>query len=149
MTPINYQFYVIIVGCGRVGLEVATRLSTIGFNVTVVEKNPERFEMLPDDYGGFVVVGDATEREVMERAKANRADLLIVTTEDDATNYFVAMLGAKIFGIPNILALVNVRENVQLFEKSGIRVISPINLAIEHFERSILEGVEQTVGETR
>ncbi|WP_101494115.1 potassium channel family protein [Fervidobacterium thailandense] len=146
MTRINYQFYVVVVGCGKIGLELATRLSSIGFNVTLIDKNPESFEKLPEDYGGFTVVGDATEREILERAKAGKADLLIVTTEDDATNYFVSVVGAKIFGIPNIISLVNDRENVPLFERTGIRVISPVSLAIESFEHSILEGVEHVVG---
>lgn len=146
MTRINYQFYVVVVGCGKIGLELATRLSSIGFNVTLIDKNPESFEKLPEDYGGFTVVGDATEREILERAKAGKADLLIVTTEDDATNYFVSVVGAKIFGIPNIISLVNDRENIPLFERTGIRVISPVSLAIESFEHSILEGVEQVAG---
>lgn len=146
MTRINYQFYVVVVGCGKIGLELATRLSSIGFNVTLIDKNPESFEKLPEDYGGFTVVGDATEREILERAKAGKADLLIVTTEDDATNYFVSVVGAKIFGIPNIISLVNNRENIPLFERTGIKVISPVSLAIESFEHSILEGVEQVAG---
>ncbi len=142
LITINYKFYVIVVGCGRVGLEVAYRLSNIGFNVTIVDKNPEMMDNLPEDYGGFVIVGDATERETMERAKAAKADILIATTDDDTTNYFVCLVGSKIFGIPNVFSLVNKRENVNLFEKSGISVISPVSLAIESFERSILEGVE-------
>lgn len=146
MTRINYQFYVVVVGCGKIGLELATRLSSIGFNVTLIDKNPESFDKLPEDYGGFTVVGDATEREILERAKAGKADLLIVTTEDDATNYFVSVVGAKIFGIPNIISLVNNRENIPLFERTGIKVISPVSLAIESFEHSILEGVEQVAG---
>uniref|UniRef100_A0A7C5RJN8 TrkA family potassium uptake protein n=1 Tax=Fervidobacterium thailandense TaxID=1008305 RepID=A0A7C5RJN8_9BACT len=146
MTRINYQFYVVVVGCGKIGLELATRLSSIGFNVTLIDKNPESFEKLPEDYGGFTVIGDATEREILERAKAGKADLLIVTTEDDATNYFVSVVGAKIFGIPNIISLVNNRENIPLFERTGIKVISPVSLAIESFEHSILEGVEQVAG---
>jgi len=146
LTRINYQFYVVVVGCGKIGLELATRLSSIGFNVTLIDKNPESFEKLPEDYGGFTVIGDATEREILERAKAGKADLLIVTTEDDATNYFVSVVGAKIFGIPNIISLVNNRENIPLFERTGIKVISPVSLAIESFEHSILEGVEQVAG---
>jgi len=137
---------VVVVGCGKIGLELATRLSSIGFNVTLIDKNPESFEKLPEDYGGFTVIGDATEREILERAKAGKADLLIVTTEDDATNYFVSVVGAKIFGIPNIISLVNNRENIPLFERTGIKVISPVSLAIESFEHSILEGVEQVAG---
>lgn len=136
----------VVIGCGKIGLELATRLSSIGFNVTLIDKNPESFEKLPEDYGGFTVVGDATEREILERAKAGKADLLIVTTEDDATNYFVSVVGAKIFGIPNIISLVNNRENIPLFERTGIKVISPVSLAIESFEHSILEGVEQVAG---
>jgi len=145
LRSINYKFYVVVVGCGKIGLEVAARLSSIGFNVTIIDKNPESVSRLPEDYGGFVIVGDATERETMERAKASKADMLIATTEDDTTNYFVSLVGAKIYGIPSIISLVNNRENVQLFERSGINVISPINLAVESFERSILEGLEHSI----
>lgn len=145
MRSINYKFYIIIVGCGKVGQELASRLSRIGFNVTVVDKNPESIAKLPEDYGGFVIFGDATERETMERAKAAKADMLIATTEDDTTNYFVSLVGAKIFGIPNVFSLVNNRENVPLFEKSGINIISPVNLTVESFERNILEGLDHSL----
>jgi trk system potassium uptake protein TrkA len=145
--PVGLRFYVVVVGCGKVGLEVATRLSRIGFNVTVVDKNPNTLDLLPEDYGGFVVIGDATERETLERAKAIKADLLVTTTEDDSTNYFVSLVGTKIFGIPRVISLVNDRENVPLFIKSGIDVISPIDLTVDTFERNILEHVEPKVGE--
>jgi len=149
LKPINLKFYVIVVGCGKIGLEVASRLSQIGFNVTIIDKNPNAIELLPEDYGGFIIIGDATERSTMEQAKANKADLLIATTEDDSTNYFVSMVGAKIFGIPSVIALVNDRDNVPLFERSDIKVISPINLAVETFEKNILEGIDQLVGDNR
>lgn len=155
LSPINInisadlRFYVIVVGCGKIGLEVATRLSRIGFNVTIVDKNPNTLDLLPEDYGGFVVIGDATERETMERAKAIKADLLVVTTEDDSTNYFISLVGAKIFGIPRIISLVNDRENIPLFIKSGIDVISPTELTVDSFENNILEHIEPKVGEKR
>jgi len=149
LRPINLKFYVIVVGCGKIGLELAARLSQIGFNVTIIDKKPNSIQLLPEDYGGFIVIGDATERGTMEQAKANKADLLIVTTDDDSTNYFISMVGAKIFGIPSVLALVNNRENVPLFERSEIKVISPINLAVETFERNILEGIDQLVGDIK
>ncbi|MGC8901959.1 MAG: potassium channel family protein [Fervidobacterium sp.] len=144
LRSINYKFYVIVVGCGKVGFEVAYRLSSIGFNVTVIDKDPNTLSTLPEDYGGFTIIGDATEREIMERAKAMKADMLIATTDDDTTNYFVCLVGAKIFGIPSVLSLVNNRENLALFERSGISVISPLSLAVESFERIILEGIEHS-----
>jgi len=147
LKQINYRLYVIVVGCGRVGLEVAARLSYIGFDVTIVEKSPDALSALPEDYGGFTTIGDATERDVLKRAKAEKADLLITTTGDDPTNYFVSLIGSKIFGITNVLSLVRSKENVALFEKSGIRAISPISLTIDTFERSILEGVELATGD--
>mgnify|MGYP003750651239 FL=1 len=146
---INYRLYVIVVGCGRIGLEVATRLSEIGFDMTIVEKSPDALSALPENYGGFTIIGDATERDVLKRAKAEKADLLITTTGDDPTNYFVGLIGSKIFGITNVISLVRSKENVTLFENSGIRVISPINLAIETFQRSILEGVEPAAGDDK
>ncbi len=149
LKQINYKFYVIIVGCGKIGLEVAMRLSHIGFNVTIVEKDPSALSLLPEDYGGFAIIGDATERETLKRAKADKCDLLIATTSDDPTNYFVSLIGAKIFGITNVISLVRNKENVALFEKSGIRAISPVNLAIETFERNILEGVESVAGDEK
>jgi trk system potassium uptake protein TrkA len=149
LKQINYRLYVIVVGCGRIGLEVATHLSDTGFDMTIVEKSPDALSALPENYGGFTIIGDATERDVLKRAKAEKADLLIATTGDDPTNYFVSLIGSKIFGITNVISLVRSKENVALFENSGIRMISPINLAIETFQRSILEGVEPAAGDDK
>jgi len=71
-TNFNYRLYVIVVGCGKVGLEVAMHLSRIGFDVTIVERSPDALSALPEDYGGFTIIGDATERDVLKKSKSRK-----------------------------------------------------------------------------
>ncbi len=142
ITSLNYKMYVIVVGCGKIGREVAVELSRMNFNVTVIDKYHSALSSLPETFGGFTIVGDATEQETLKKAKANKADIMVVTTPNDPTNYFISMLGENIFGIPQVLSLVNNHENTELFKKSEIGVISPIKLSVDNFKENVLGTLE-------
>ena len=60
--------YAIVAGGGKVGSNVARSLLAMGHEVTLIEQRPYRFEQLQDEFEHQVLLGDATELHVLERA---------------------------------------------------------------------------------
>jgi trk system potassium uptake protein TrkA len=81
--------YLIVVGAGGIGsalIEIALRDR---HNVAVIERNPERAQAIARKYDLLVIQADAASVDTLREAGAERADALITTTSDDATNLMV------------------------------------------------------------
>ena len=64
----------IIVGCGKLGSGLARNLIKKGHHVTVIDSNPEAFELLGKDFKGEKIVGVGFDRDILEQAKIHSAD---------------------------------------------------------------------------
>ncbi len=133
--------YAIVVGCGKIGSIVASRLSASGKNVVVIDNDEKSFERLTDEFTGFKIVGDATEISNLRETKVEHADILIATTGDDNTNFMVATIAKQYFGVPLVLALVNDPNNETIFREFDIEIVSPTLLSAEGIlARIVQEG---------
>lgn len=130
--------FIVIVGCGRTGSLLAGRLSRSGNEVVVIEQNPESFSLLPVDFSGFEIEGDAAENDVLIEAKIESADLLIVSTGNDQINYLVSQLARVNFDVPRIMVraidpvVEKMYENEERFE-----IFSQISLLAENMINKI------------
>lgn len=93
----------IIVGCGRVGVELAVRMSNSGHEIVVVDQNKPAFERLPADYRGRTVHGEALSEKVLERAGIKEADGLAAVTNSDTLNVVVAHTARTVYRVPVIV----------------------------------------------
>jgi trk system potassium uptake protein TrkA len=88
---------VIIAGLGDTGRQLAEELSTRGgFNLVLIDRDPEICEALSQELDALVMNGDATEPQVLQEAGAQEADALIAATESDAMNMVIAILGKRL-----------------------------------------------------
>ncbi|QSG11277.1 TrkA, K+ transport system, NAD-binding component [Halapricum desulfuricans] len=129
--------YLIIVGAGDIGtplIEIATRS---GNEVVVIERDGAKADRVASEYDCLVLNADATVRETLEDAGADRADAVISTTDQDATNVMVCLL-AKEFDVPSILSVVHNPEHMSLFRQIGVNTMeNPQQLIAEHLYRSV------------
>jgi len=95
--------YVIIVGCGRVGSELAKILSSEGHNVVVIDRNPESFRRLGQSFNGLTLVGSGFDTELLRSAGISQADAFCAVTNGDNTNLISAQVAKKIFKVPKVL----------------------------------------------
>jgi trk system potassium uptake protein TrkA len=116
--------YVIIVGCGRVGSELAHRLFSKGHEVTVVDEVSASFKNLPADYRGRTVEGEVLTKEVLERAEIERADALAAVTSSDTVNAVVTHLARHIYKVPRVVARNFAPRALPLHEAFGHPVVS-------------------------
>ena len=95
---------IIIVGCGRLGSEVAYRLYQEGHDVAVVEHDPKAFDKLPADFMGRTYDGNALNKNVLDRAGIETADVLVAVTNDDAVNLVVGHIAKDIYHVSQVVA---------------------------------------------
>jgi trk/ktr system potassium uptake protein len=113
--------YVIVAGGGKVGANVSRSLSAMGHEVTMVEQRRDRYEQLETEFGDSVLLGDATEISVLERAGIGRPpDLVLAVTGDDEDNLVIAQISKEGYGVPKAIARVNDPRNQQHFDLLGI-----------------------------
>lgn len=126
----------IIVGAGNVGRPLLNIASYSGNDVVVIERDETRANEIANNYDCLVLNADATRELTLEEAGADRADVLVTTTELDATNLFVSLLGNEL-GIPNIVSVLHRPEHRELFSKMGVNAVkSPHQLAADSLYRT-------------
>jgi trk system potassium uptake protein TrkA len=129
--------YIIVVGAGDIGtplIEIATRS---GNEVVVIEREQAKADDIANEHDCLVLNADATVKETLADAGAERADAIISTTDQDATNVMVCLL-AKEFDIPAILSVVHSAEHMSLFRQIGVNTMeNPQQLIAEYLYRAV------------
>jgi trk system potassium uptake protein len=114
----------IIVGCGRIGSELAFRVFNDGHQVTVIDRTTVSFERLGTNFNGRMVCGDVLNQDVLERAGIDQVDGVAAVTSDDATNFVVARIAKEIFKVSNVVVRAYDPRRMEVFEALGIRSIA-------------------------
>jgi len=108
--------FVIIVGGGKTGSQLATQLLSGGHRVKLIEDRPAVLERLQEELPSEVIVsGDGSSPSVLESAGIEQAQVLAAVTGEDEDNLVITTLGRFEFGVPRIIARVNNPKNVWLF----------------------------------
>ena len=98
--------YIVVVGCGRLGSMLASRLSSQGNSVVVIDPYESSFNNLSSDFSGFQITGDASEIEILRSAKVEQADCLLAVTDKDNINLMVTQIAKQVFQTSIVLARV-------------------------------------------
>jgi trk system potassium uptake protein TrkA len=133
--------YAIVVGCGGMGALVAQTLAVDGFDVAVVDRDPEAFKILGSGFDGVTLVGTGIDTDILKQAGADRADALAALTEDDNVNLMVAQLAEKVFHIPRVMARNNEPTKRTVFLKMGIQTVTPKELGALQAKAFLSSGV--------
>jgi len=113
--------YALVAGGGKVGANVARSLLGMGHEVTLIEQRPYRYEQLEAEFEHQVLLGDATELHVLERAGIERPpDLVLAVTGDDEDNLIICQLAREGYRVQKVIARVNDPRNQEHFDLLGI-----------------------------
>jgi trk system potassium uptake protein TrkA len=126
----------IVAGAGRLGAQVAQVLAAARYDVTVIERDEARACELRRRPDIRMLTGDACDADVLERAGAFNADLVIAATGEDEDNLVVSLLAKRRFGVPRVAARVNDEEDSWLFDgtwgvDTAVPAASPLISLIE------------------
>ena len=136
---------IIVVGCGRVGAELAHRLYQKGHQVTVIDQSDKSFNNLPPDFRGRTVEGEATNQHVLERAGIAEAEGLVAVTNLDPINAVVAHLARSFYGIENVIARNYDPTLRPLLEAFNLQLISSSSWGAQRLEELIVHAEMRAV----
>jgi len=117
--------YIVIVGAGRVGFNLAQKLIQDNHTVTVIEEDSKRCEGISQNLDAMVINGDGCEPRFMEDAEVGRADVVAAVTADDEDNLVICQIAKEVFGVRRTVARVNNPKNERIFTELGVDV--PVN----------------------
>ncbi len=130
--------YIVIVGAGGIGKRLTElALKDGNHNVIVIDKDQASCEEIARKYDAVAINADATQEETLDESEVKKADVLVTTTKDDATNLMVISL-AKNKGVKNLVSVVNQEESKPMYMEKGVKMIKSPNIVMaEHLYKSI------------
>jgi trk system potassium uptake protein TrkA len=132
--------YIIIVGCGRVGSELANLLQGEGHDVVIIDKDPQSFQRLGSTFNGVTLTGSGFDIELLKEAGIEKADACCVVTNGDNTNIMAAQVAKKIFKVPKVIARVYDPRRAHIYKHLGLDVISGTVLLAAMLRDKIIES---------
>jgi trk system potassium uptake protein len=132
--------YVIVVGAGKVGWNLARELIEKGHEVTLIENNRGRYTTVEQELEHSIHYGDASELWVLERAGITRADLVIAVTGDDEDNILICQVAREKYLVDRVIARVNNPRNREHFDLLGIKPnVSATDVILRLIEHEVPE----------
>ena len=116
---------VIIMGCGRVGSELAAILDREGHQVTVLDIDPDSFGQLPSDFRGSVVVGNGIDQDVLRRVGVAGADAFVAVTPGDNRNVMASQMAKHLFGVRKVVCRIFDPIREEMYRSLGMETIGP------------------------
>lgn len=132
--------YIIIVGCGRVGAELARLLADEGYDTVIVDKKASAFNRLGGGFNGLTIVGNGFDTDTLKAAGINKADVFCALTNGDNTNLVCAQIAKKVFSIPKVFARVYDPQRAEIYQALGLDIISGTTLLAAMLRDKIVES---------
>lgn len=135
----------IVVGCGRVGAELADRLSQRDHQVVVIDQSEAAFQNLPADFKGRVVEGQAMSKDVLRRAGISDADGLAAVTSSDTINAVVAHIAREEYGVRSVVVRNFNSRWRSMHEAFALQVVSSSSWGAQRIEELLYQQETRTV----
>lgn len=138
---------VIIMGCGRVGAELATTLDREGHEVSILDVNDFQFtRFLPETFGGRKITGNGIDQDALRRAGIEQADAFVAVTAGDNRNVMACQIAKHIFGVPRLVCRIYDPIREQMYHSLGLRTISPTKVGARLLKEALEAEEPETVG---
>lgn len=136
---------VVVMGCGRVGAALAAELDTAGYEVVVIDREPEAFGRLPDGFSGRTVTGVGFDRAVLVEAGLSDASAFAAVSSGDNSNIIAARVARETFGVERVIARIYDAGRAEVYERLGIPTVATVPWATGRLVRYITAGASPVV----
>jgi trk system potassium uptake protein TrkA len=116
---------IVIMGCGRVGAQLAGMLDEDGHKVIVMDSDTYSFRRLPASFKGTPLVGDGTDEDYLKRAGIEEADAFIAVTQGDNRNVMAAQIAKHVYNVPKVICRIYDPLREEMYQTLGLETISP------------------------
>ncbi|HEX2785572.1 MAG TPA: TrkA family potassium uptake protein [Ilumatobacteraceae bacterium] len=118
--------HVIVVGCGRVGSEVALSLASTDHSVVVIDRRLEAFRRLGEGFTGTTMVGVGFDRDVLTGAGVTPDCAVAAVTSGDNSNILIARVARETFGVQHVVARIYDPRRAEIYERLGIATVATV-----------------------
>lgn len=136
MSPVHF----VIMGCGRVGVLMATQLDRMGHSVAVIDRTSDAFRRLPADFDGRKVKGLGFDPEALEQAGIDEAYAFAAVANGDNSNIVSARVAREHFGVERVAARIYDPRRADVYERLGIPTVATVRQTAEQMMRLVLPG---------
>jgi len=135
---------IIIVGCGRVGVELALALRQ-NHLVSIIDQNARSFDRLGLHFSGRTVQGHAMDRTVLERAGIETVNAVAAVTSSDNVNAIVARIAQDIYHVNRVVARIYNPRRAPIYEKLNLQTVSSSSWGAHRIEQLLVHPGMQSV----
>jgi trk system potassium uptake protein TrkA len=130
--------YIIIIGCGRLGSNLARELADNGNDICIIDRSNDKLNTLGSGFNGQRIKGIEFDSDNLLEAGVKKADALLAVTPNDNINLTVSLIAGRIFHVPKIIARVNDPGKKIIYNQLEINTINPIQYEIEIVRSKLL-----------
>jgi trk system potassium uptake protein TrkA len=132
--------YIIILGCGRVGSELANILSGEGHNVVIIDRSESSFKRLGGTFNGLTFKGNGFDADLLIEAGIKKADVFCALTNGDNTNIMASQVAKKMFNVPKVIARIYDPKRADIYRALGLDIISGTVLFASMIRDKVIES---------
>lgn len=115
----------VILGCGRVGAQLATQLDKAGHTVSVIDSSSDSFDRLSSDFSGETVMGNGVDEEILRRAGIESADAFAAVTNGDNRNIMASQIAKEIFHVNKVVCRIYDPIREKTYRDLGLETFCP------------------------
>jgi trk system potassium uptake protein len=130
--------YIIIVGCGKVGSNLAKELSINNHDVVVIDSDPDKFSQLGSGFNGKTILGVPIDEDILLEAGIEKADAVAAVSPDENMNIMVSQIAKEIFHVPRVIPRIYDPDRDIFFQQLGLNTMCLTGIAVAHVKK-ILE----------
>ncbi len=131
---------VIIMGCGRVGAQLAGLIDAEGHKVTVLDIDAHSFRRLPPGFSGTALIGDGTSEDTLRKTGIEEADAFVAVTQGDNRNVMAAQIAKHIFKVPKVICRIYDPLRRDIYEALGLESVSPTIIFAQILKEKLLSA---------
>lgn len=131
---------VIVIGCGRVGSQLANMLSESGNNVCCIDRSADAFINLGRNFNGSTIQGIGFDEDVLVKAGIEYCDVLAAVTQYDNANVMCAEVANRLFDVPHVIARLYNPDHERAYMQLGIDYVCGTSLVAEDIFSKVISG---------
>ncbi len=132
--------HIIVVGCGDVGSQLATLLSTEGHDVVIIDKDPNAFKRLGATFNGIKIAGYGFDEEILKEAGIEKCNAFAAVTDQDNSNMVAAEVASKIYSVPRVVARLYNAERESSYQQLGLDYVCATTMVAQTILDKLVEG---------
>ncbi len=137
--------HIIVVGCGRLGAELAMSLSRQNYNVAIIDSDPQAFQRLDPNFRGQAVEGEGLDQDSLERAGIKQAYGFAAVTTLDSINIITCRIARDIYHVSRVVARLYNPTRATIYQKLNLQTVASSSWAAQRVEQTILNPGLQSV----